>query len=187
MVLSTYAKQRILGLSEQGHKAPTIARLLREEGIKISRVAVYKFLKKYRTEITAMAQSLVDEKMEANDETTATQLHQMLIEHGTLVSLQTILRCRSALGWTFRGSAYCQLIRRENKVKRLAWAREYQSEVDGGFGDVIGATKVPYNWRAIRDFVVASKVALQSVSQDKAGAPITGIKLCLNYSLLTYQ
>ena len=75
--------------------------------------------------------------MEANDETTATQLHQMLIEHGTLVSLQTILRCRSALGWTFRGSAYCQLIRRENKVKRLAWALEYQSEVDGGFGDVI--------------------------------------------------
>ena len=151
MVLSTYAKQRILGLSEQGHKAPTIARLLREEGIKISRVAVYKFLKKYRTtktirrsegsgrpsKITAMAQSLVDEKMEANDETTATQLHQMLIEHGTLVSLQTILRCRSALGWTFRGSAYCQLIRRENKVKRLVWAREYQSEVDGGFGDVI--------------------------------------------------
>ena len=55
------------------------------------------------------------------------------IEHGTLVSLQTILRCRSALGWTFRGSAYCQLIRRENKVKRLAWACEYQSEVDGGF------------------------------------------------------
>ena len=53
-----------------------------------------------------------------------------------------------------------------------------------------GATKVPYNWRAIRDFVVASKVALQSVSQGKAGAPITGIKLFLNYSLLmllTYQ
>ena len=54
MVLSTYAKQRILGLSEQGHKAPTIARLLREEGIKVSRVAVYKFLKKYRTTKTIL-------------------------------------------------------------------------------------------------------------------------------------
>ena len=151
MVMSTYAKQRVLSLSEH-YKSPTIARLLREEGIKVSRVAVYKFLKRFWTtktirrsegsgrpsKITAMVQSLVDEKMEADDETTATQLHQMLIEHGTLVSLQTILRCRSALGWTFRGSAYCQLIRRENKVKRLAWAREYQREpVDEGFSDVI--------------------------------------------------
>ena len=54
MVLSTYAKQRMLGLSEQGHKAQTIARLLREEGIKVSRVAVYKFLKKYRTTKTIL-------------------------------------------------------------------------------------------------------------------------------------
>ena len=30
-----------------------------------------------------------------------------------------VLRCRTYLGWTFRGSSYCQLIRHENKQKRL--------------------------------------------------------------------
>ena len=75
--------------------------------------------------------------MEADDERTATQLHQMLIQNGTLISLQTILRCRTALGWTFHGSAYCQLIRNENKTKRPIWARNYLSEAEKGFGDVI--------------------------------------------------
>ena len=44
------------------------------------------------------------------------------------MTLKTVLRCRAALGWTFRGSAYCQLIRQENKVKRLQWAQEHLSE-----------------------------------------------------------
>ena len=44
---------------------------------------------------------------------------------------------RKALGWTFRGSAYCQMIRDANKVKRLEWARAYASEADTGFLDVI--------------------------------------------------
>ena len=39
-----------------------------------------------------------------------------------------MLRCRAALGWTFRGSAYCQLIRQQNEVKCLQWAQERLSE-----------------------------------------------------------
>ena len=39
------------------------------------------------------------------------------------VSLTTILRNRKQLGWVYRGSAYCQLIRNVNKQKRLEWAR----------------------------------------------------------------
>lgn len=31
------------------------------------------------------------------------------------------MRCRTELGWTFRGSSYCQLIREVNKTKRLEW------------------------------------------------------------------
>ncbi len=44
------------------------------------------------------------------------------------MTLRTVLRCRAALGWTFRGSAYCQLIRQQNKVKRLQWAQEHLSD-----------------------------------------------------------
>ena len=33
------------------------------------------------------------------------------------------MRNRHQLGWTYRGSAYCQLIRQQNKVKRVDWAR----------------------------------------------------------------
>ena len=69
--------------------------------------------------------------MRLNDETTAVQLHDILIRHGISVSLRTILRSRQQLGWTFRGSAYCQLIRDANKAKQLEWALQHT------FDDVI--------------------------------------------------
>ena len=47
MVYSTYKLQRILYYYFQGYKAPTIAKLLREEKLKASRVGIAKFLKKY--------------------------------------------------------------------------------------------------------------------------------------------
>ena len=80
---------------------------------------------------------IVDEAVEGDDETTAIQLHNSLLERGQTISFSTILRFRSQLGWTYRGSACCQLIRDGNKVKRLAWAHEYMHEVSLGFTDVI--------------------------------------------------
>ena len=54
------------------------------------------------------------------------------------LSLQTILRSRSKLGWIFRGSAYCQLIREANKVKRLEWAQKHlQTVLRNEFTDVV--------------------------------------------------
>ena len=53
---------------------------------------------------------IVEQKMRQDDETTATQLHELLIRNGISISLRTVLRCREQLGWAFRGSAYCQLI-----------------------------------------------------------------------------
>ena len=47
-----------------------------------------------------------------------------------------MLRCRTALGWTFRGSSYCQLIRDVNKTKRLEWIRQFLSEASSGFEDI---------------------------------------------------
>ena len=54
------------------------------------------------------------------------------------ISFSTILRARQVLGWTFRGSKYCQLIRNANKVKRLQWAIENLPEIEAsGFDNVI--------------------------------------------------
>ena len=61
----------------------------------------------------------------------------LLNEKGIQISIWTILRCRKILGWTFRGSAYCQLIRTENKQKRLQWARKNLDEAEDGFDNVI--------------------------------------------------
>ena len=60
--------------------------------------------------------------MRKDGETTATQLSEILRQNCISISLCTVLRCREQLGWTFRGSAYCQLIRNVNKQKRLEWA-----------------------------------------------------------------
>ena len=86
------------------------------------------------SKVTSLVKELVEEQMQRDDETTAYQLHQMLVEKGVTISLRTILRCRNSLGWTFRGSSYCQLIREANKVKRLEWCREHK---DDSFDDVV--------------------------------------------------
>ena len=134
-----------------GHMAPTIQRMLQEEGIRVSRVGIWKFLRLYKatgsvsrregsgrpSKITHEVKLLVEQQMVQDDETTAYQIHKLLIEKGFRISISTILRCRQELGWTFRGSAYCQLIRSCNKEKRLEWARQYIDEAEDGFTDVI--------------------------------------------------
>ena len=148
MVYSSYKQQRILFFASKRLRAPAIAKELRKENLTCSRIGVYKFLRKYEetgsirrrvgsgrpTKITAEIKQIVEAQMRADDETTAYQLHRLLTEKGYSISLRTILRCRTALGWTFRGSAYCQLIRQQNKEKRLAWARQHLGET---FEDVI--------------------------------------------------
>ena len=149
MVFSTYTKLRIVHYHSKGYKAYTIANLMLEnDGIVISRHGVAKFIKVYQatgsierrpgsgrmSSITWKIKELVEEKMQDDDETTATQLYRMLQDQGITISLRTVLRCRTILGWTFRGSAYCQLIREENKAKRLLWAQQHTEEA---FSDVI--------------------------------------------------
>lgn len=140
MVYSDYIKQRILHHYSKGYKAPTIAKLLQEEQLKASRVGVAKFIKHYQdtstitrrpgsgrpSKVTEEIKRIVEEQMQKDDETTAYQLHQLLVSKGYSICLRTVLRCRRSLGWTFRGSAYCQMLREVNKAKRLQWALENQ-------------------------------------------------------------
>ena len=140
---SSYAKLWILHYNSKGFRPYTIANLLRKnDGILASRRGIAKFLKVYEqtqsivkrpgsgwlSKITATVKELVDQKMELDDESTATQLHRMLLDNGIDISLRTILWCRTALGWTICGNAYCQLIRDANKQKRLEWAHQYPDD-----------------------------------------------------------
>lgn len=148
MVYTTYVKLRILFHHFQGLKRYTIARVPDDEGVKVSRFGVHKFIQHYKelgsidrkggsgrpSKVTMQVKCLIDQLMEEDDETTAYQLHHMLVENGIQISFRTILRCHTALGWTFRGSAYCQLIREENKIKRLDWSQRYKEDE---FEDVI--------------------------------------------------
>jgi len=128
----------------EGYRPPSISLLLLNEGLKASRVGVAKFIARFEatgtvalhrkpgsgrpSKITAEIKEIVEEKMQEDDETTAYQLHALLLSRGCSISRRTVLRCRVQLGWTFRGSAYCQLIREVNKDKRLQWAQQYISD-----------------------------------------------------------
>ena len=84
--------------------------------------------------MTVLVKALVDQQMRDDNETIALQLHTLLLRYVHTMTLKTVLRCRAALGWTFRGSANCQLIHQQNKVKHLQWAQEHLSD---GFDNVI--------------------------------------------------
>ena len=91
--------------------------------------------------MTAEIKQIVEELMRKDDEMTAYQLHQLLSEKGYLISLCTILRCRTMLGSTFCGST-----RDANNVKRLQWAQEHRD--DFSFDDIIWTIRVSKLWRS---------------------------------------
>ena len=149
MVFSDYAKQRILTMHWKGFKISAIVEyLVLEDGIRVSKQGCRQFLKRYHhyktiarkpgsgvpPRLSPAVRQLIEDAMREDDETTATQLQAMLAGHQVYVSLATIVRNRQDLGWVYRGSAYCQLIRNANKEKRLTWAQDHLHDA---FDDVI--------------------------------------------------
>lgn len=76
----------------------------------------------------------MDDVMSQDDETTAKELVTAHRSDGISLSMFTALKARKLLGWTSRGTAYCQLICAPNREKRLRWAQENVAE---RFEDVI--------------------------------------------------
>ena len=167
MVYTTYKQQRILYYASKGLSSYRIVRVLLEEGLTTSKTGVLKFLRKYHTtgsirrrpgsgrptKVTPEILRIVEEQMEDDDETTAVQLQSILVQRGHPLALSTILRSRKELGWTFRGSAYCQLIRAENKAKRLDWARKHlEKALNDDFKDVIWTDETTVQLEAHRRF-----------------------------------
>ena len=130
--LSLYARQRARELMAQGASVKETMECLHKEGIFPCRQTVWRFKRHYDkhgsieplrssgrpTKLTDEVLQVIETAMQEDDETTAREisvrLQQLYISH---MSLRTILKGRKLLGWTFRGSAYCQLIRAQNKVK----------------------------------------------------------------------
>ena len=109
MVFSDYTKQRILSLHWQGSKVSAIVeRLVLEDGIRVSRVGVRRFIKWYNTRgtiarqpgsgfhpiITPQIQVIIEMTMREEDKTAATQLKSRLATYDIYVSLATILHSR---------------------------------------------------------------------------------------------
>ena len=163
MVYNLYEKRRIIHFYRLGCRPPTIVKLLLEENLKVSREGVAKFIARFietcslsrkpgsgrPLSITQQMQAIVEAKMREDDETTAYQLRSLLLSQGFNISKRTVLRCRTQLGWTFRGSAYCKLIRHANKVKRLEWARQY---LHNSFDDVVWTDKCSVQLESHKQF-----------------------------------
>lgn len=137
-----------------GWKPTEIARNLNSTGLyKVLPCTVSRFLIRMETRghigraegsgrkpnISPYILSLIETKMEADDETTAYQIRQMLKEQGFYFEIRTIQRWRRKLGWRFCGSKYCQSIRIPNVQARYVWAEAISAEMNKGyeFEDVI--------------------------------------------------
>ena len=120
MVFSDYCKRRILFHANRGLHPPTIATLLRKEGLVVSRQGVGGFLARVkevglgrkagsgrRRKRSAAVEAIIESSMRSADETTAEELRQKLSGAGHQLSTTTSWRCRKELGWTTRCTAYC--------------------------------------------------------------------------------
>ena len=166
MVFSEYTKKRILFFHRKGYKAPKITTKLLEEGVEVSRRGVSDFLVRVKEtgdiarrpgsgrprKRTDEVEQLVESAMCADDETTSKQLQEKLTSEGHHLSQMSVLRCRKELGWTYRGSAYCQMIREPNKAKRMEWATQYVHEAETGFLDVIYTDETSIQMESHRRF-----------------------------------
>ncbi len=131
-----------------------------------------------KTKITVDVKRIVEEQMRLDDETTATQLHILLTRLGYSLSVRTILRCRSILGWTFRGSAFCQLIREPNKCKRLEWVIKDKNE---DFSDVLFTDESSIQQESHRQFCCRKRgEPHQSVGQGKVSQSHHVIFVCVH-------
>ena len=115
---------------------------LAAEGYGVPRQTVWATIKRYkdhgtlcrlpgsgrRFKLTPEVLALIKERMQADDETTATQLVKMVNAAGYKVSKSTIIRARRILGWTFQRLQRLQLDRndRTRRIITIPCARKRQ-------------------------------------------------------------
>ena len=143
MVLSMYRKQQIVQLYfKQRVSHLNIAKVLAAEGYWVPRQTVWATIKRYknhgtlchlpgsgrRFKLTPEVLALIEEQMQADDETTATHFMKMVNAAGYEVSKSTITRTRRILAWTFQRLQRLQLDRndRTRRIITIPCARKWQ-------------------------------------------------------------
>ena len=150
--LSLENRQKVVRLFEDGHRPTEILARLEEEDVKVSKVALYALLKKYREtgrvedrararapkKLSGVHYSFIDSALQQDDELTTAKLYDQLLENfpDVTASKSTVKRARRELGWVTSAPKYCQLIRDNNKRKRLDWCRKMLQDKEE-FKDVI--------------------------------------------------
>ena len=167
--LSLYARERFRALMSEDSTVKHAMTELGKEGIRPCRQTVWRFWVHYRrnkttkplprngrpTKLTERVLELIEQKMQSDDETTVKELALLIrSEFGYWISLRTVLKGRKLLGWTSRGAAYCQLIRQQNKEKRLRWARE---NLHDDFVDVVWSDETTVQLETHRRFCCRKK------------------------------
>ena len=166
--LSMYTRERILKLLRAGYSVAETFELLQQEGIRTCRQTVWRIrglIEAYGpieplhksgrpTKLASAALQSIENLMQSNDETTGKELKVSLSDSGISVSTTTALKGRRLLGWTRRGTAYCQLIRAPNRAKRLEWA---QRNVGKTFDDVIWSDETSVQMESHRRFYCYKK------------------------------
>jgi transposase len=72
----------------------------------------------------------IDTEIEKDDEISLADLRTKLVEKGINVSISSIHRWKEELGWTSKGTKYCQMIREGNVAKRLDWAKANVEDIN---------------------------------------------------------
>ena len=142
--VSNYTRTRIELLNKQGLHPAEIFKLLKGEGLLVSFASVTRIIKKLKLtgsvanllrcgrprKLSVEANAFIDQQMRSNDEMTSAQIQKKLAKRGVAVSSSTVRRSRKQQGWTLQWTAYCQLIRDANKVKRLEYAQRIMDSGD---------------------------------------------------------
>ena len=120
--LSLYSRQRIKILLRDGATIAEIVDALKNEGILTCRQTVWRMkchLEAHNsieplpksgrpTKLTGRVLQSIENSMQRDDETTGKELISILNQSGVSISTTTALKGRQMLGWTKRGTAYCQ-------------------------------------------------------------------------------
>ena len=134
---SNYVRTRIELLHNQDLHPAGILKTLKGEGLVVSLSGITRMIKKLRLtgsvanlprsgrprKLSVEARAFIDQQMRKNDEMTSAKIQKKLAKRGISVSSSTVRRSRKQQGWTLQRTAYCQLIRDANKVKRLEFAQ----------------------------------------------------------------
>lgn len=130
-------------------------KLLREDNQKISPSTAYSWVKKEenhgkdyvyssrrptnarQTRVQDRHLQIINQCMQDNPELSSVDLQKILLNKTAVcLSSSYIRKLRVKLGWTYKKTKYCQLVRDGNKVKRLEWAQRQLANHER-FDDVI--------------------------------------------------